>query len=247
MNLNYMETLEKSGFYDKMNELIDNANLGIQPYCDEGCQQNKKERELYFEYQIAKNRMNEAPIELEKAEQRYYSYSGKYNEYEKKKNNEYKKEANELTSMLRVKFMNKIKNIKELLTSLQDLTKYKSYMEELLDKTQTELINTKKEIERKTDANNIGYRDGYYDSLEIDNTKDWNTFFRRIYWILVIVFIVIVIIYQNNYKNKNMYIILLLLILYPYFIHYISSITSWFSFIDVKFKYNNKEEQIIDK
>lgn len=237
MNLNYnIDTLERSGFYDKMNELIEKANSNIQPQCDEECQKNKKEQELYFDYQTAINRMREAPKVVEQAEEKYYVYSGKSAEYEKKKEAESRKEAAELALNLKNKFNEKARNIKELTESLNDLNKYKRNMFDLLKKTKEELEQTKIEIERNSSTEEIGYRSGYYDERDIEYTNKWSSTFRNLYWILVAAYIVIVIVYKQNYRNIVVYVFLAILILYPYTITRIYNISKWFQFTEVELK-----------
>ena len=86
----------------KLAELIKRANFNIQPQCDTDCQQRKREQELFFEYQKALNNVREAPQIADQAEEKYYIYSGKSSEYERKKEDESKIEAAKKAGVKRV-------------------------------------------------------------------------------------------------------------------------------------------------
>jgi hypothetical protein len=229
----------------KLAELIKKANFNIQPQCDATCQQKKREQDLFFEYQQAVNQMREAPRIVDQAEEKYYVYSGKSAEYERKKEAESNREATKMAGDLKSKFAQQATILKDQAISLTDLTKYKSYLFELRKKTLDELETTKTEIERKSATEEIGYRGGYYDEQDVAYTSGWNRMFKRLYWILLIIFIVAVI-YKGTYTTRTPYIYLAIILAYPYAIKWIERITSATRFADVKLDYVNKEEEIVD-
>ena len=229
----------------KLAELIKKANFNIQPQCDAECQKKKQEQDLFFEYQKALNQMREAPRIVDQAEEKYYVYSGKSAEYERKKEAETKIELDKLGEELKSKFRKQAVIIKDQDISISDLIKYESYLFELRKKTVDELETTKSEIEKKSAVDEIGYRGGYYDEQDVEQTNKWNRMFRRIYWILVIIFIVVVI-YNGSYTTKRPYIYLAMILLYPYVIRLIVSLTRAVRLTDVTLSPVNKEAEMID-
>jgi hypothetical protein len=229
----------------KLAELIKKANFNIQPQCDATCQQKKREQDLFFEYQKAVNQLREGPRLVDQAEEKYYVYSGKSAEYERKKEEESNREVAKLAGDLKTKFAQQDTILRDQTVSLTDLTKYKSYLFELRKKTLDELETTKAEIERKSAESEIGYRNGYYDEQDVESTNSWGLMFRRIYWILVVVFIVIVI-YKGTYTTRTPYIYLAMILAYPFAIKWIVKITRAARMADVKLNYVNKEEEIVD-
>ena len=229
----------------KLAELIQKANLNIQPPCDADCQKRKREQDLFFEYQKALNQMREAPRLVDQAEEKYYIYSGKSAEYERKKEEQSNREAAKMAGDLKSKFSQQDTILRDQAISLTDLTKYKSYLFELRKKTLDELETTKAEIERKLAVEEIGYRGGYYDQQDIEATNSWSKLFKRLYWVLVIVFIVVVI-FRGTYTTRTPYIYLAMILLYPYVIRWIVKITRATRMADVKLDYVNKEEEIVD-
>jgi hypothetical protein len=229
----------------KLAELIKKANFNIQPQCDATCQQKKREQDLFFEYQQAVNQLRDGPRLVDQAEEKYYVYSGKSAEYERKKEAESNREAAKLAGDLKSKFDTQARIIKDQTISLTDLTKYKSYLFELRKKTLDELETTKLEIERKLATEEIGYRSGYYDEQDIEYTSGWNRVFKRLYWILVIVFIVAVI-YKGSYETRQPYIYLAIILVYPYAIRWMERITSATRLTDVSLTPVNKEEEIVN-
>uniref|UniRef100_A0A6C0BWD4 Uncharacterized protein n=1 Tax=viral metagenome TaxID=1070528 RepID=A0A6C0BWD4_9ZZZZ len=227
----------------KLAELIKKANFNIQPQCDAGCQQRKREQDLFVEYQKALNQMREAPRIVDQAEEKYYVYSGKSAEYERKKEVESNREVAELAGDLKSKFAKQDAIIKDQEISITDLTKYKTYLFELRKKTVDELEATKAEIERKTADSEIGYRGGYYDEQDVEQTNKWNRLFRQIYWMVIIIFVVVVI-YNGSYTTRQPYIYLAMILLYPYVIRWIVRLTNAVRMADVKLDYVNKEEEI---
>jgi Flp pilus assembly protein TadB len=229
----------------KLAELIKRANFNIQPSCNADCQQKKREQDLFFEYQKALNNMREAPRVADQAEEKYYIYSGKSSEYERKKEDESKREATKMAGDLKSKFSQQYAILRDQTISLTDLIKYKSYLFELRKKTLDELDATKAEIERKLAVEEVGYRSGYYDQQDVNATNGWSKFLRRLYWILVIVF-VLAVGYKGTYNTLTPYIYLAIILLYPYTIRWIVKITRATRMADVKLDYVNKEEEIVD-
>jgi len=229
----------------KLAELIKKANFNIQPACDADCEKKKREQDLFFEYQRALNNLREAPRIVDQAEEKYYVYSGKSDEYERKKEAEFNREAAKMAGDLKSKFSQQSAILKDQTISLTDLTKYKTYLSELRKKTLDELETTKSEIERKSAIEEIGYRGGYYDQQDVDATHKWNRMFLRLYWILVIVFIITVI-YRGTYTSRTPYIYLAMILLYPYAIRLIVKITRATRMADVKLDYVNKEAELVN-
>jgi hypothetical protein len=229
----------------KLAELIKKANFNIQPNCDADCEKNKREQDLFFEYQRALNNMREAPRMVDQAEEKYYVYSGKSDEYERKKEAEFNREAAKMEGNLKSKFTKQSAILKDQTISLNDLTKYKTYLSELRKKTLDELETIKSEIERKSAVEEIGYRGGYYDQQDVDSTNSWNRMFRRVYWILVIVFIITVI-YKGTYTSRTPYIYLAIILTYPYLIKWVVRLTTAVRMTNVTLEPVNKEEELVD-
>jgi len=229
----------------KLAELIKKANFNIQPNCDADCEKKKQEQDLFFEYQKAVNQLREGPRIVDQAEEKYYVYSGKSAEYERKKEAESNRESAKMAGDLKSKFSKQNTILKDQAISLDDLTKYKSYLFELRKKTLDELEATKAEIERKTADSEIGYRGGYYDEQDVEQSNGWSQMFRRLYWILVIVFVVAVI-YKGTYSTRTPYIYLAMILLYPYAIRWIAKITNVMRLTNVKLEPVNKEGEIAD-
>jgi hypothetical protein len=229
----------------KLAELIKKANFNIQPQCDATCQQKKQEQDLFFEYQKAVNQLREGPRLVDQAEEKYYVYSGKSAEYERKKEAESNREAAKLAGDLKSKFSKQSSIMREQDISLTDLTKYKRYLFELRKKTLDELETTKAEIERKSAESELGYRGGYYDEQDVETTNGWSKLFRRLYWILVVFFIVVVI-FKGSYYTRAPYIYLAMILAYPYAIRLIERITTATRLTDVALSPVNKEEEIVN-
>jgi hypothetical protein len=229
----------------KLAELIKKANFNIQPSCDADCQKKKREQDLFFEYQKALNNMREAPRIADQAEEKYYVYSGKSAEYERKKEEQSNREAAKMAGDLKSKFSQQDAILIDQTLSLADLTKYKSYLFELRKKTLDELETTKAEIERKSAVEEIGYRGGYYDQQDIEASNSWSKFFKRLYWIFVIIFVAMVI-FKGAYTTRMPYIYLAIILSYPYAIKWVVKITKAARITNVKLDYVNKEEEIVN-
>lgn len=228
----------------KLAELIKKANFNIQPQCDSTCQQKKREQDLFFEYQTAINQMREAPRLVDQAEEKYYVYSGKSAEYEKKKEAEYETESSKIAGEFKTKFSKQDSTLKSQTISLIDLTKYKRNLVELRKKTLDELETTKLEIERKSADSDIGYREGQYNEQDVEVTNGWNKFFNRLYWMLVIIF-VIAVIYKGTYLTRTPYIYLAMILAYPYVIRQIVRLAQATKITNVKLEPINKEDEIM--
>ena len=229
----------------KLAELIKKANFNIQPQCDAECQQNKKEQDLFFDYKKAVNQLREGPRIVDQAEEKYYVYSGKSAEYEQKKAAESNREAAELAGNLKSKFAKQATILKDQDISITDLTKYKKYLFELRKKTLDELEATKAEIERISAQSEIGYRGGYYDEQDVEQTAGWSRTFHRIYWILVALFVGIVI-FKGTYTTRTPYIYLAMIVGYPYVIRWIAKLAYAARITDVKLEPVNKEDEIVN-
>ena len=229
----------------KLAELIKKANFNIQPQCDADCQKNKQEQDLFFDYKKAVNQLREGPRMVDQAEEKYYVYSGKSAEYEQKKAAESNREAAKLAGDLKSKFAQQHTILKDQTISLIDLTKYKKYLFELMKKTKDELEETKLEIERISATSEIGYRGGYYDEQDVEQTTGWSRTFRRIYWILVALFVGVVI-FKGTYTTRTPYIYLAMILGYPYVIRWIAKLTNATRLTDVSLQPVNKEEEMVN-
>ena len=184
--------------------------------CDAECKANQAQDAAYEKYLSAKQNLENAPAELETAENNYYMISPEGQSHAAKKEAEAKKEVEEITLQLSNNFDDKVKELQERINSLKAESVASKYMKELAESYGQDIYQINSEITRFTNKKNINDRLAVYYNRDIDTYVGYLHYLRITYWVLVTIFIVFFVISQRFYRFKKYLVISLLLIVFPF-------------------------------
>ncbi|MBA42384.1 MAG: hypothetical protein CMF62_00055 [Magnetococcales bacterium] len=203
---------ENNEFVNLVNKYITNSGADKPIKCDEECENNKREKELYQKYIKAKKNKENAPELFEEAEQKYYIYKDGDYEYNIMMKDKYSDLGWKMKNKIENKYLNSYEDIERIANIVNQQSSYSRNIDSLAKKYRkdvNELDNTIDKTETKT---NIANRNTYY-------FNQYNVLFERIhyifYWINIISTIVLgyLFYYYNKLSiNKYRYILIALVI-----------------------------------
>ena len=218
----------------KLNALLAQSTDALT--CGPDCQKFRTSEELEQNYLNSQTNMLTAPIELEDARKKYYTFTKGESAYNTMLEDDLKKKADIIGKEITAKFVEEVKKATVLNTYYNtDLINSRN-TSELYD----DYSNKNKHFE--TIIRNIhgdiltSDRKSYYETQSYEKSDGWYTVLTYIYYILVFVFLLGMIFSPNQLKLIQKIGILLILIAYPFIIKYISSFM-----LQKFFSYDNKE------
>jgi hypothetical protein len=217
MSNNYDSTI------NKFNELLQKSQKAM--VCGPDCQKAEASKTLEQKYLDAQVNLQTAPIQLQEAAKKYYTYTQGQSGYDNYINNDLQTKLNAIVSTLTKSFTNNLNTSKTLTDTYNTQLINSQYAKQVYDKYLEE--NTSLENKLKDNSYDIFTNDRktYYEDQGIDNLKWWYTLFYRLYFILVFAYILFCFISTSNFNIVTRIIILIFLIIYlfiaPYILLYI--------------------------
>ena len=201
----------------QLNNMINNMNnVNI---CDAECQKQKKITRLRDQYNNAKNRLNNAPAEIEATRKAYLMESKGSQYYTQYMESEYKKEAQKQVD----DWNNGL--IKPLIRQINDkLSYYKSqnyYQNNIKDyyNYQNEMLSDLKQKVENTNAKKYtNDRLAYYYDYNTSVVNSFNNIMFYLYWILAGIAIFLFL-YKKQYYDASYYPFIILITVVPFIMH----------------------------
>lgn len=204
---------------NQFNELLQKSQKAM--VCGPDCQKAEASKTLEQKYLDAQVNLQTAPIQLQEAAKKYYTYTQGQSGYDNYTNNNLQIKLNAIVSTLTKSFTNNLNTAKILTDTYNTQLINSQYAKQVYDKYLEE--NTSLENKLKDNSYDIFTNDRktYYEDQGIDNLKWWYTLFYRLYFILVFVYILFFYISTSNFTIVTRIIILIFLIIYPFIAPYI--------------------------
>ena len=199
---------------DIINSMISQTNSLA---CGPSCQKTQEAERLQGLLYNAKQNLVTAPIQVNQAEQNYYTYTLGTSGYQKIRNEEGTADATTLCNNIQDTFNANIKTAKTLNDTYSSLYTNYEYVVELLQN----YIDENKHIEKRVHTIHSDIvtndRKTYYESQHLMNLRTWYVYLWWVYIALVLFFIVASI-FWGGYRMRILYKLLLVLILaiYPF-------------------------------
>ena len=202
---------------NQLNNMINNMNnVNI---CDAQCQKQKKITRLRAQYNNAKNRLNNAPAEIEATRKAYFiedKGSDYYNQYmETKYKGEAQKKVNDWNSSLVDPLVKQINNKISYYTSQKY---YQNNVKDLYDYHQDNLDDLKQKVENTNAEKYTNDRLAYYYDYNTGVVNSFNNTMFYLYWILVGI-AVLLFLYKKQFYNASYYPFIILILVTPFAMH----------------------------
>jgi len=189
--------------------------------CGPNCQRTRTADTLHQDYLNAQANVETAPVQLQTAEQNYYTFTQGTAGYNAVRANAVTQQATQVTTTATTTFQNGVDSATTLTTTYDSLSStyqntfelFKKYLED-----NAELQDEINEINTDTVTND---RKTYYESQGYNKLKSWYKLFAWIYFFLLIVYIIGLFLAGSGYSFIAKFGILIALILYPYVINYV--------------------------
>lgn len=179
--------------------------------CDEACQQDRKNRELYNQYLKAEETKEHAPEEYEKARRAFYVHQHGKEQYKKMRQHELTEQSNQVIQDIQDTFHTRFYEVKQQDSSVKKLKSSVSHLDELIEKYKKENEAYKKNIDTLQRKNQTNERKSYYEEQRIEGYLFLYNLLIRMLWFFVLVYIVLIIL-GEQYKNRFYQLSALLLI-----------------------------------
>lgn len=202
---------------NQLNNMINNMNnVNI---CDAQCQKQKKITRLRTQYNNAKNRLNNAPAEIESTRKAYFiedKGSDYYNQYmETEYKGEAQKKVNDWNSSLVDPLVKQINNKISYYTSQKY---YQNNVKDLYDYHQDNLDDLKQKVENTNAEKYTNDRLAYYYDYNTGVVNSFNNTMFYLYWILVGI-AVLLFLYKKQFYNASYYPFIILILVTPFTMH----------------------------
>jgi hypothetical protein len=183
---------EHKQLLENVSSMLESQQLQSAITCDDECRKNKKEEMLFQEYVNAQNMYKNAPKELEKAEEKFYSFSKGGAWFQNFKEENAGKSAEKLISTLKGEFIEYINRLNVLNKTYNSQKKYTSTIKELNNKYEEKINSAKKQKDNLQNISNISNRNYEYDVNNIafyDGIKKYTFRFTLILLIIYCIYI----------------------------------------------------------
>ena len=203
----------------QLNNMINNMNnVNI---CDAACQKQKKVNRLRVQYNNAKNKLSNAPAEIEATRKAYYLEDPKkgaayYTQYMESK---YKKDAQEEVNDWNKELINPlISQINDKISYYTSQKYYQNNVKELYDYHQDNLDNLKQKVENTNAKKYTNDRLAYYYDYNTGIVNGFNNVMFYLYWILVGI-AVLLFLYKKQFYDASYYPFIILILVTPFAMH----------------------------
>jgi len=212
-----------------LNALVDQVN--DQLLCDDGCQRQKEINKLKKKYDKEKNRLENAPHDLDNSRKSYFTYAFGEEYYDEFMKNKAKKEITKLCNMLTLDHQHSYKNLTNNINDYESIKKNNEYMVELFEKYKKENKQLQNNINEQVNSNNINSRRVVYEVNEVDKLDSYNNQLLFFYWLIVLCFL-ITFFFKNMYKEPRNFIVVFAMLVYPFIVYwFVNVLYTFISFI----------------
>ena len=203
--------------YKQINYMITNMNnINV---CDAACQKQKKIDRLRTDFNNARNRLQNAPAEIEQTKKAYYIEWKGADYYNNEMESEYKKEAtkevNDWNKTLINPLIDKMNNKVVYYTSQ---SYYENNVKDLYNYQEDMLRDLKQKVEDTTSKKYTNDRLAYYYDYNSGVVNSFNNGMFYIYWTLTTISIFLFL-YKKQFNNASYYPFILLILATPFLLH----------------------------
>ena len=202
---------------NQLNNMINNMNnVNI---CDAECQKQKKIDRLRTQYNNAKNRLNNAPAEIEATRKAYFIEDKGTQYYTQYMETEYKKEAQKEVSDWNRSLINPlVKQIKDKLSYYRSQNYYQNNIRDYYNYKNDMLRDLKQKVENTNAKKYTNDRLAYYYDYNSSVVNSFNNVMFYLYWTLAAIAIFLFI-YKKQYYDASYYPFIILIITVPFIMH----------------------------
>ena len=203
--------------YKQINSMITNMNnINV---CDAACQKQKKIDRLRTDFNNARNRLQNAPAEIEQTKKAYYIEWKGADYYNNEMESEYKKEAtkevNDWNKTLINPLIDKMNNKVVYYTSQ---SYYQNNVKDLYNYQEDMLRDLKQKVEDTTSKKYTNDRLAYYYDYNSGVVNSFNNSMFYIYWTLTTISIFLFL-YKKQFNNASYYPFIVLILVTPFLLH----------------------------
>ena len=203
--------------YKQINSMITNMNnINV---CDAACQKQKKIDRLRTDFNNARNRLQNAPAEIEQTKKAYYIEWKGADYYNNEMESEYKKEAtkevNDWNKTLINPLIDKMNNKVVYYTSQ---SYYQNNVKDLYNYQEDMLRDLKQKVEDTTSKKYTNDRLAYYYDYNSGVVNSFNNSMFYIYWTLTTISILLFL-YKKQFNNASYYPFIVLILVTPFLLH----------------------------
>jgi len=221
LNKNQLNSLaaQQQQTTDQINALIAQSSDALM--CGPNCQKTRKADSLQQTYLNAQANVETAPVQLQTAEQNYYTYTQGTAGYNSIRANAIMQQAAQATDSASATFQNGVDSATSLTATYNSLSSTYQNTFELLQKYLEENVELQDEINEINTDTVTNDRKTYYESQGYDKLKSWYKLFMWIYIFLVAIYVIGIFLAGSSYSFIAKFGILIGLILYPFAINYV--------------------------
>lgn len=224
----------------KLEALIKSANERVA--CGADCMNEREATKLQKKYLSAKNDVENAPNNLNRAEEKYFTFVNGKLWFQKFKKQKAEEEVRVEASKLNYNFMKKHKELEDNINQYNSQSIYLNNMNTLLDK----YIKNNKQLKKETDDNKkavqTSSRQSYYYDDDIDTINDWISVFSFIYWVIFACIIIKFLILDGQFRDYYLLATLIGFAVFPYIIfpiheklkQSVQNLLKWFDLVEKK-------------
>ena len=203
--------------YKQINSMITNMNnINV---CDATCQKQKKIDRLRTDFNNARNKLQNAPAEIEQTKKAYYTEWKGADYYNNEMESEYKKEAqkevddwnNTLINPLIDKMNNKV-------VYFTSQSYYQNNVKDLYNNQEDMLRDLKEKVENTTSKKYTNDRLAYYYDYNTGVVNTFNNGMFYIYWTFTAISILLFL-YKKQFNNPSYYPFIVLILVTPFLLH----------------------------
>jgi hypothetical protein len=202
---------------NQLNDMINNMNnINV---CDAECQKKKKITRLRTQYNNAKNRLNNAPAEIEATRKAYFEEDKGTQYYNQYMETEYKKEAQKEVNDWNTTLINPlVKQIKDKIGYYRSQNHYQNNIKDYYNYKNEMLSDLKEKVENTNAKKYTNDRLAYYYDYNSSVVNSFNNTMFYIYWSLAVIAIFLFL-YKKQFYNASYYPFIILIIVTPFIMH----------------------------
>lgn len=203
--------------YNQINSMITNMNnINV---CDAACQKQKKIDRLRTDFNNARNRLQNAPAEIEETKKAYYTEWKGADYYNNEMESEYKKEAQKEVDDWNKTLINPlIDKMNNKVVYYTSQSYYQNNVKDLYNYQEDMLRDLKEKVEDTTSKKYTNDRLAYYYDYNTGLVNSFNNGMFYIYWTFTAISILLFL-YKKQFYNSSYYPFMLLILVTPFLLH----------------------------
>ena len=203
--------------YNQINSMITNMNnINV---CDAACQKQKKIDRLRTDFNNARNRLQNAPAEIEETKKAYYTEWKGADYYNNEMESEYKKEAQKEVDDWNKTLINPlIDKMNNKVVYYTSQSYYQNNVKDLYNYQEDMLRDLKEKVEDTTSKKYTNDRLAYYYDYNTGLVNSFNNGMFYIYWTFTAISILLFL-YKKQFYNASYYPFILLILVTPFLLH----------------------------